>query len=93
MSKGNNNNNSRNKSKKTSHLNRKKRKLNKKKLAVLICFTVLFLFIAFKATQGVVALVKSMDKSNKTSQQQKLTQNNLTLVMKRKIKRKNILYL
>ena len=70
MSKGNNNNNSRNKSKKTSHLNRKKRKLNKKKLAVLICFTVLFLFIAFKATQGVVALVKSMDKSNKTSQQQ-----------------------
>ena len=37
---------------------------------MLICFTVLFLFIAFKATQGVVALVKSMDKSNKTSQQQ-----------------------
>ncbi|NJJ37207.1 N-acetylmuramoyl-L-alanine amidase [Clostridioides difficile] len=70
MSKSNNNNNSRNKSKNTSHLNRKKRKLNKKKLVVLVCFTMLFLFIAFKVTQGVVALVKGMDKSNKTNQQQ-----------------------
>lgn len=70
MSKSNNNNNSRNKSKNTSHLNRKKRKINKKKLVLLICFTVLFLFIAFKATQGVVALVKGMDKNNKTNQQQ-----------------------
>ncbi|NMS91220.1 N-acetylmuramoyl-L-alanine amidase [Clostridioides difficile] len=70
MSKSNNNNNSRNKSKNTSHLNRKKRKLNKKKLVVLVCFTILFLFIAFKVTQGVVALVKGMDKSNNTNQQQ-----------------------
>lgn len=70
MSKSNNNNNSRNKSKNTSHLNRKKRKLNKKKLVVLVCFMMLFLFIAFKVTQGVVALVKGMDKSNKTNQQQ-----------------------
>ncbi|MGO1042795.1 N-acetylmuramoyl-L-alanine amidase [Clostridioides sp. ZZV15-6598] len=72
MSKSNNNNNSRNKSKNTNHLNRKKRKINKKKLVLLICFTVLFLFIAFKATQGVVALVKGMDKNNKTNQQQKV---------------------
>lgn len=70
MSKSNNNNNSRNKSKNTSHLNRKKRKLNKKKLVALVCFTMLFLFIAFKVTQGVVALVKGMDKSNKNNQQQ-----------------------